>query len=331
MKSRYLILSMHIAAWASYVFLPLAVFPQPSLLFTENEFFALSYSLTTIFCIGFFYYTSYFVIPKFFFPRKYFKFALLIIGYVAVSMAIMAFGETNYFRIRIDLRIVKGPIYLSLFLRLFLLFIISFGLMVYKKMLEVEAERARTELSLLKAQVNPHFLFNTLNGLYALALTKSDLTAESISKLSSIMRYSISDGQSSRIELEKEIEFINDYLDLQRLRLTPKTKLHFRATGDFMGKFIEPLMLISFIENAFKYGVSNEKESNILIQISLIYSTLHVFVQNDKVNAGIGGMSSSELGIANSRKRLELNYPENHKLYIEDKPNKFVVKIEIKL
>ncbi|MBO9658083.1 MAG: histidine kinase, partial [Chitinophagaceae bacterium] len=124
------------------------------------------------------------------------------------------------------------------------------------RVIQAEADKANAELSFLKAQINPHFLFNTLNNIYSLAITKNENTAESILKLSNIMRYVTDDVTEDYVSLENEIECLRDYIDLQRLRLGKKMTVEFTVDGDVTGKKIAPLILMNFIENVFKYGIS---------------------------------------------------------------------------
>jgi len=150
----------------------------------------------------------------------------------------------------------------------FLTIIISFTKETNKQLslttqraLIAETEKAQAELSFLKAQVNPHFLFNTLNNIYTLAIIKDANTAPSIMKLSNIMRYITDETRHDFVNLQQELNCITDFIDLQKLRLTQKTTLLFELDGDFENKKIAPLILMAFIENAFKYGVSNHKRN----------------------------------------------------------------------
>lgn len=121
---------------------------------------------------------------------------------------------------------------------------------------KLRQEKLETELSYLKAQINPHFLFNTLNSIYALAIEKSDYTATAVVKLSGMMRYIISESHKHFVSLEKEISYINDYIELQKFRLGGTVKIHYSLQGHYPGKEIAPLILITFVENAFKYGLT---------------------------------------------------------------------------
>jgi two-component system LytT family sensor kinase len=130
-----------------------------------------------------------------------------------------------------------------------------------------EADKANAELSFLKAQINPHFLFNTLNNIYSMAVTRNEHTPAMIMKLSNIMRYVTDDVNEDFVSLQSEVDCITDYIDLQKLRLGKKVTLDFSVAGDLDHKKISPLILMTFIENVFKYGTSNHEQSNLLIKL----------------------------------------------------------------
>jgi LytS/YehU family sensor histidine kinase len=191
---------------------------------------------------------------------------------------------------------------------------------------QTQKEKLDAELLYLKAQINPHFLFNTLNSIYSLAIVKSDMTASAIVKLSGMMRYVLSEAHLETVSLQKETAYISDYIELQKLRLTESANLHFILTGYNTGKQIAPLLLIPFIENAFKFGVNPEKKSEISIHIDIEESHLFLFVKNDKVN---DSAEHNGLGIANTQSRLQLLYPGKHELNITDTENQFSVSLKI--
>src|ERR1700748_3501739 len=177
-----------------------------------------------------------------------------------------------------------------------------------------EREKVNAELSYLKAQINPHFLFNTLNSIYSLAIEKSDYTATAVVKLSGMMRYVITDASHKFVSLEKEINYISDYIELQKIRLDDSIKLSYSVSGDPADKIVAPLVLISFIENAFKYGVNAEENSEIKIHIDSTKGYVHLRVFNKKVKIQQVNTHTSGLGIENTINRLQLLYPGRHKL-----------------
>jgi two-component system sensor histidine kinase AlgZ len=197
---------------------------------------------------------------------------------------------------------------------------------------EVENERLIAELNFLKAQINPHFLFNTLNNLYYLAYTKSENTTEVIAKLSQMMRYMIYDSNHPRVLLNKEIEYMQNYISLERLRLNNQIPIQFKIEGSSENISIAPLIFITFLENAFKHGVSNNNPNawvNIMILLQgneCIYT-----VENSKAN-GVGlKVEKSGIGLQNVERRLELSYPNQYKIKIEDKPEVYCVQLNLTL
>lgn len=211
------------------------------------------------------------------------------------------------------------------------LVIIVFSLMlrISTRWQETEREKMNAELSYLKAQINPHFLFNTLNSIYSLAIMKSDETATAVVKLSGMMRYVLSEATTDFVSLEKEIVYIKNYIDLQKIRFGESISLEFSINGTTNGKQIAPLILISFIENAFKHGINAEEDSVIKIKIDITVEELFLNVFNKKVAVHISEENKSGLGVENTRNRLELLYPKRHKLSIYDTEEQYLVELSI--
>jgi LytS/YehU family sensor histidine kinase len=197
-----------------------------------------------------------------------------------------------------------------------------------KRAIQAEADKANAELSFLKAQINPHFLFNTLNNIYSLAITKNENTAESIMKLSNIMRYVTDDIREDFVSLNNEIECMRDFIDLQRLRLGKKMNVDFSVSGNTEKKKIAPLILMTFIENVFKYGISNHEPSDILIKLSADERSITFFCQN-KMFETKRNTERAGIGIANTRKRLQHLYPGKHFLDIKTENSLFTVQLTL--
>jgi len=194
---------------------------------------------------------------------------------------------------------------------------------------EIEHEKTNTELSFLRSQVNPHFFFNTLNNIYSLAVVQSDKTAPTVMRLSSIMRYILTETQTDRVPLEKEIDFVKNFIDLQLVRLTDKVKVQFKTEGDITNKQIAPLLFISFVENAFKYGVSTKEASEINILFKVEGNKTYFNVINTIVKADNGIHDTTGIGINNAKRRLELLYPDTHTLKVLNDGHIFEVQLEI--
>lgn len=197
---------------------------------------------------------------------------------------------------------------------------------------EVENEKLTAELNFLKAQINPHFLFNTLNNLYYLAYTKSDNTTEVIAKLSQMMRYMIYDSNHPKVPLSKEIEYMENYISLERLRLNNQIPINFELKGNTENVWIAPLIFITFLENAFKHGVSNNNPGAwVNISIELANNQCIYKVENSKLEESAEAHEKSGIGLQNVQRRLELSYPGKYQLIMENKKGSYLVKLNLTL
>lgn len=217
-----------------------------------------------------------------------------------------------------------------LFLFLVVLFL-ALLLKIRDRLRRAEEEKLHAELAYLKAQINPHFLFNILNSIYALALERSERTAGAVVKLSSMMRYVLLEAGRDRVPLEQEIAYLTDYTTLQQTRFEDALHLDLTITGDPEGKTIAPLLLIPFVENAFKHGVNPEQPSSILIRIDIGASELRLHVANKKVVAQNLPSAPAGLGINNTRQRLGILYPGRHTLSITNGADDFDVLLTLHL
>ncbi len=196
---------------------------------------------------------------------------------------------------------------------------------------ELDVQKVESELSFLKSQVNPHFLFNTLNNIFSLASVQSPKTAPAVQKLSEIMRYMTYETDNRQILLSKEIEYISAYLELQKLRFGEDeiARIHFDVEGNPSGIMIEPMLLIPFVENAFKHGDISKEANEINIRIGINKRVLEFDCSNqfiDSTKDKTGGV-----GIKNVSRRLELLYPKKHNCSIQKENNKFQVSLSINL
>jgi LytS/YehU family sensor histidine kinase len=197
---------------------------------------------------------------------------------------------------------------------------------------EMENEKLHSELAFLKSQVNPHFLFNILNNICSLARKKSDNTENAIIQLSRIMRYMLYDSKDEKVSLEKEVEYLQNYIDLQRLRISDSVIINFNIEGNMDGKMVEPMLLIPFVENAFKHGVSYLDESNIDIALKVANGNLHFRVENNRIKKNDDPVQQkSGIGLKNVLRRLELLYPGKHIINIEETIAKYIVNLEISI
>lgn len=202
-----------------------------------------------------------------------------------------------------------------------------------KKKKEIENERLTSELRFLKAQINPHFLFNTLNNLYYLAFTQSPNTTEVIAKLSQMMRYMMYDSNHPRVPLSKEIEYMQNYISLEKLRLSADVPISFEVQGNVDGAMIAPLIFITFLENAFKHGVSNTAQNAwVKVGIDISGKACVYTVENIKITYSDKTVNNkSGIGLQNVKRRLDLSYPDNYELNVQDLPDRYVVELKMNL
>jgi len=193
---------------------------------------------------------------------------------------------------------------------------------------QVENDQLQAELRQLKAQIHPHFLFNTLNSIYALAIRQDERTADTIVKLSEFMRYMMRDAHREQVSLVTEVGYIANYIDLQLARLRDAVQIDYQVSGNLNGVSIGPLLLFTFIENAFKYGVNPDQESIIRIQLTVEQGQLRLIVYNRKVMVSLLEPSTG-IGLQNARDRLALLYPNTHTLQINDTPTDYTVDLTI--
>jgi two-component system, LytTR family, sensor histidine kinase AlgZ len=196
--------------------------------------------------------------------------------------------------------------------------------------LQAEKEKVTAELQLLKAQVHPHFLFNTLNNIYAFSLENSPKTPGLIVKLSSLLSYMLYDCKAEQVPLEKEIDVMRAYIDLEKERYSNRLDISVNIQGDIKDKYITPLLLLPFLENAFKHGTSEQLEKPWLsMDIAVKQNALRCKIVNSK-NEFVP-VSENGIGIQNVKKRLAFLYPDKHELKLADEGDFFVVSLLLQL
>ncbi len=198
--------------------------------------------------------------------------------------------------------------------------------------LEVEIQNINIEKDFLKSQLNPHFLFNTLNNLYGLSVKKDDAAPEVILNLSDIMSYTLYESNAEKVALEKEIDFIKNYFELEKMRYPKDKNIQLKISGEdeISGLYIAPLMTFTFIENAFKYGLRSSQNQFIKQEIEIKNDTFYFVLENDinktEIKNEFGG-----IGLENIKKRLQLLYPNQHILNIQTLENSFKIELKINL
>jgi two-component system LytT family sensor kinase len=293
------------------------------------------------------YFNLYILLPKYLVTKKYTQYFLYVLILVFVS------SNLNFLTSRlIDIyfpwvNTTIRPTYISrllwhMFWVLCPIIFITSCIKLYiqwyiREQQNQELARAKlgAELDYLKAQIHPHFLFNTLNNLYSLTLQKSETAPKMVLKLSELMSYMLYDSQQSKIELNKELEHIRNYIELEKLRYGEKLSVSFNIYGDIYGKKIAPLLLIPFVENAFKHGASTILEDGwVTIDVKAKGDTIAVKVENNKSKETPPEKEDdyrNGIGLNNVKRRLILLYDGKHELHIEDEPEYYAVDLKLNL
>jgi len=300
--------------------------------------------------IIFFYINYLWLVPKYLNQRRF----LIYFAGIFLMLSTCYFANEIYIRQKYKAEIAKRlqedrqqnathhrpPRYRGYFSSLFCFAVLALGTSIKvtegwyineKQKKDMENQKLGAELSLLKSQINPHFFFNTLNSIYSLAIIKSDRTPEAVLKLSELMRYIIYDTERKLVPLSKEVEYIANYIELQRLRLPDEVKVRFKTDLGNRDAFIEPLLLLPFVENAFKHGVDVEKGGKITVIIKLSGFELNLHVENPLIEESSRIKEQSGIGMNNTLKRLKLLYDENYIFTAGPVKLNYVVDLVLKL
>ena len=300
-----------------------------------------------LFAYGFIYY----LLPKLFFEKRYFRFGLSFIVLVYVSLIIARIGKIYIYEPFLSPDLLPDPIIdiitslVPLFYQYLLwLFHIPLLMLLIKYTREhfreerriqtLQKEKAKVELNFLKAQIHPHFLFNTLNNLYTLALDKSDQAPKVVRKLSGMLNYMLHNCNQPLVLVNEEINLIQDYIDLEMLRYGERLDLIFNHSVDEPSSKIAPLVLLSLVENAFKHGASGDPgQPKIHISLVVEKQQMHFRVYNTK--SKIKQLDQTDykkgIGASNIKRQLELIYPNQYLMRIDDQPDIYEVFLTINL
>jgi len=273
-----------------------------------------------------------YLLPKFLNEKKYVKYAVLLV----ILLCFFAYLRSILSGVLL-LHEEMGTYLTQVVAIAFIVIMFSLSLFTYQwfdsynQRRDFENKSLQTELNILRAQINPHFLFNTLNNIYSLSLKKSDFAPEAILRLSEIMRYMLYDCNGAEVSLNKELQYIRNYLDLERLRLRNDNLIQYEIENDENGLKIAPLLLIPFVENCFKHGVLNDENSPLKIKIYTSNNQLF-FQSSNKINFNKkSDESSGGIGLYNINRRLELLYKNKYSLSNEKKENIYFTNFKLEL
>ena len=277
------------------------------------------------------------LLPLFLERGKYFLFGVFIVGFIglAAGFYLILFDKwidfifTGYYFIAYY-SFWDISLYFVIYIFLTSLFRLARG---WFRLQEIEREKTLTELKALKSQINPHFLFNSLNSIYSLARKKSALVPEKVVQLSDLMRHIIYDSEVDFIPLEKEVEMIKNYIELQNLRTQEDENIEFKVLGEVKNKKVAPLLFLPFVENSFKHGLKGGAAiTYVKIILEVSGSVLNFEIENSigKSNK-IDDTKYKGIGVENVKKRLELIYPNQHSLKIAENQESFKVLLQLQL
>ncbi|MFT4203807.1 MAG: sensor histidine kinase [Chitinophagaceae bacterium] len=362
-KLRQRTLLMHVFFFFFFLIIPALLFERmPGETVFSTSRMIVQDAVANLFLLAFFYLNYYVFLPKYFFSKKYLLYALFVVGFLCIAFALphLIVDGLNLGQLRtpppvgghlpppdghlpmindaqhrpprqqplfsFSMRELRRHLYLF-----FTAFFFSFLLKTQDHLSQLKEDKLNAELSSLKAQINPHFLFNTLNTIYALSIKKDDNAGEAIVHLSGLMRYVTKDVNENNIPLQKEIDYVTNYIELQKARLGSTAQVYYDVAGFAGNKQITPLILITYIENAFKYGVNpNVTDCIVSIQIYMTDTGITLYTYNKKV-PNLNQMESTGIGMRNTGERLKHLYPKKHSLEIVDNENDYSLTLSITL
>ncbi|MBW6460181.1 MAG: histidine kinase [Bacteroidales bacterium] len=335
---RYQVIIIHLLFWATFVIAPFFMFSFSSYLFTpESYYFMLQNAQNAmVFYLAYFFLIPFVVKRRSFFTMIWSGLAFMaILGtlrYLSNPWLKDILGAFQRWPVMGDnWKVILYPFFWT-FMFLIYAYIVYLSIEWFRERqyrFELVREKQQSEIDLLKSQVSPHFLMNTLNNLYSLVYKGSEQASNAVLKLSEIMRYMLYDTQSEMVPLEQEIQYLHSYIDLQMLRYSNKEFIEFSINGDPAGKKIAPVLLVPFVENAFKHGNKNLPGACIMINLTVEERRIIFQIKNLKASKNVNKVIESGVGLNNIQKRLELHYPGKHILEISDELDFFNVHLII--
>ncbi len=352
--NRFMVIALHVIATGTFIFIPWMLFgpglpggnaastgnfgdPPPGegmteMNITDIQTMRLQSVVFNIVLICFFYVNMYVLVPQVLTKKSWIYYAAAIVMCFVIMLGL---NEAIEHFMTIDGYRPGRPVYFSI-----INFLLVFGLSTALRLTsdrvkferdrkERETENLKSELALLRSQVSPHFMFNILNNLVSLARKKSDQLEPIIIQLSHLMRYMLYDSGEKRVSLKEEIDYLKSYIELQKLRFGNDVGVQFDRSISRSDIPIEPMLLIPFVENAFKHGIGMIRDPQIMINLSAENNILHFTVKNKFTETAETKDASSGIGIQNVRRRLDLLYRDMHELTIYEADRWFVVELKL--
>ncbi|GHA76444.1 sensor histidine kinase [Pontibacter akesuensis] len=334
---------LHLVFWSVYVVFFGLLYGS----YIDDYYYAFMVELVELpFKMGLVYFNMYYLLPRYLLQKRYLEFFVYLLLLLVAIGAVMQFvlmpflihplfcsatcteDNLNLYRFIKNMMNVSYVVAISAVIAL-----LKNWYSHQQSARNLTQDKLEAELQFLKAQIHPHFLFNTLNSLYSLTLKKSDNAPEVVLKLSGLMDYMLYEANAAMVPLEKELNYIKNYIALEQVRYGDRVDVQFSATGSIAGRQVAPMLLLPFVENAFKHGVSTEtKNAWIRIDVRVTEEELVLLVENckcgDKASKCSRDMASG-IGLKNLQRRLELLYEERYELEIEDEPDSYSARLSI--
>ena len=328
------ILFIHIIVWAIIFTLPYVfnTWDEKGETSSVDPYRSIN-TVTNFLWMGLFYLNAYVLIPRLFYKRKYLQYALVLFASFCIIMLLHGALFKPFVTGR-SFNFVPSSVH-NIIPFLFTIFVsVTYKTFIDRMHLEKEAnerrqENLKTELSFLRSQISPHFLFNIMNNIAAMVRLKSDELEPTVHKLSSLMQYMLYETDEEKVILQSEIEYLQSYIDLQQQRFSEKLTLHVSLEVKENWHSIEPMLLIPFVENAFKHGTGLVQNPAIEIELKAENDQLYFVVKNRFIQTETVKDKTSGIGLANVKRRLELLYGNRHQLVINKTEGLFIVSLQL--
>lgn len=328
-RSSYFAPSIHILVWTLLLAIPTFLTGDENFLGLTKGFFILS----SVFHIGVFYFIVYFLQPRLLRRKWWWLFIICVIAIVRISYYLKLFFlqlSGSFQLTEHNRRIILFGIMPFIFAAI--IFRIVYDRIRFERLeKEARAEHLSFQLKFLRSQVSPHFLFNMMSNMVSLARQKSDILEPSLIKLSELLRYMLYESQEEKISTSKETEHLENYIELQKLRFGEDVDVKLYVDNKCPDCLIEPMLLIPFIENAFKHGIGLLQDAYIQVKISTVGNKLDFSCINNYNPGNLSKDKNSGIGLVNVKNRLKLLYPKKYELDIADSDGIFSVNLKLDL
>jgi two-component system, LytTR family, sensor kinase len=328
-RKKYFNVSMHLVVWGLLFSIPALFIPWQPFLGLPHMFFP----VTTLFHIGIFYLNAYLLFPKLVTKKYWWLYIISIAAVIFISWHIKVY----FLSLDPDFQLTianKGVIKFGIIpfiIASFIFRLVSDRIRYERLEKEARSEKLSSELKFLRSQVSPHFLFNMLTNMVSLARHKSDLLEPSLIRLSDLLRYMLYESQKDKITVATEVAHIRNYVQLQQIRFQDNVSVELNIRNEDTDSFIEPMLLIPFIENAFKHGIGAQRNPYIIINLEAKNNQLDFSVSNNYIRDNSSKDDNPGIGLNNVKNRLRLLYPDKFHLDIRDESGVFFVHLNLNL